>query len=271
MFPRAHFRFTLLRGPRRLLLREPVIVSDDSAKNHSAGGPQEDPRASQEGEALAELQSRYEALAENTLDLLSELDEAGNFIYLSPMHRETLGWEADAYLGTSAFDVIHPDDRQGAWDELQRALQAGFANATLRVRKADGSWRWFECAGRTRRTAAGEQRLVLISRDVHDRIMAERRLQRQQRSLKQMLDLRDRDHRLLAHEIHDGLTQDLTGALLYVESAEAINGDPERRTALAHRQTVAPRRHQRSAAADQRPASACAGRPWGRGRHPAFD
>jgi PAS domain S-box-containing protein len=52
------------------------------------------------------------------------------------------------------------------------------------------------------------------------RIQAEEELEREQRLLKHLLELHERERRLVAYEIHDGFVQPLTGALMTFEGAQ---------------------------------------------------
>lgn len=52
------------------------------------------------------------------------------------------------------------------------------------------------------------------------RIQAEEELEREQRLLKQLLELHERERRLVAYEIHDGFVQPLTGALMTFEASQ---------------------------------------------------
>jgi signal transduction histidine kinase len=53
---------------------------------------------------------------------------------------------------------------------------------------------------------------------------AEQAVERERESLRQMLDLLERDRELVAFEIHDGFSQQLTGALLNLEAAQQAQG-----------------------------------------------
>ena len=49
-------------------------------------------------------------------------------------------------------------------------------------------------------------------------LRAKEMIQRERESLRRLLDLHDRDRKMLAYEIHDGLAQELTGALLSLQA-----------------------------------------------------
>ncbi len=67
-------------------------------------------------------------------------------------------------------------------------------------------------------TEIDNQRLVIaIMRDVTERKRAEQTLRNEERLLRELLNLHERERRLIAYEIHDGLVQDVVGAHLALE------------------------------------------------------
>jgi PAS domain S-box-containing protein len=123
-------------------------------------------------EALRASETRYRALAENTYDLICELDQEGRYVYLSPNYPEVLGYAFDELLGRSAFKLVHPDDLPGVL--LEFAKQVG--KVTFRILHKSGEWRWFESTGKEYITLTGEKRGVIVSRDISERKQAEEQL-----------------------------------------------------------------------------------------------
>jgi PAS domain S-box-containing protein len=169
---------------------------------------------------LEESQERFRTLTENAFDLICEVDERGVYRYVSPNHRDLLGWDVGAMVGQSVLDQIHPGQRTLIEQRLQQAALEGSGEVDVQVRTADGEWRWFESRGRSYRTADGELRFVVISRDVTARREVEERLRREREFQRRLVALQDADRRLMAFEIHDGLVQDLYGAQLFLESIQ---------------------------------------------------
>jgi PAS domain S-box-containing protein len=62
------------------------------------------------------------------------------------------------------------------------------------------------------------EEIVILHQDVTDRIHAEQRLQAEERMLRKLLDLQDKERKLIAYEIHDGLVQQLIGAQMQIEA-----------------------------------------------------
>jgi PAS domain S-box-containing protein len=123
-------------------------------------------------EALRASEARYRALAENTYDLICELDQEGRYIYVSPNYRDVVGYTPEELLGQVAFDLIHPDDLARVLLEFGKSS----GQIAFRFLHKEGEWRWFESTGKEYCSPLGEIRGVIVSRDITARKHAEERL-----------------------------------------------------------------------------------------------
>jgi len=120
--------------------------------------------------ALHHTEERFRALTESAFDLVAELDGDERFTYVNPRYEEVLGYPPEALLGQLPADLMHPDDQPSARPFAEAASQAGRASGlVVRVRHRDGHYLWIENAASVFRTAEGERRWVMNSRDVTDR------------------------------------------------------------------------------------------------------
>ncbi|HEX3034074.1 MAG TPA: PAS domain S-box protein [Thermodesulfobacteriota bacterium] len=123
---------------------------------------------------LSETQERYRTLVEHTYDLIAETSIDGRFLYVNPKHTDVLGYEPSELLGTSIFTPMHPDDVSATMSEFTKSLRAfSSGQAVHRYKHKNGHWVWLETIGRPFKTAAGEVRAVLASRDITERKHAE--------------------------------------------------------------------------------------------------
>ncbi|MBX3026125.1 PAS domain S-box protein [bacterium] len=98
--------------------------------------------------ALRAAQERYRALIENASDQVAVLDANGIYQYVSPSHVDVCGFTPEELLGTSAFELVHPDDLPALATRLKAGLRErqSYGVAEFRVRHKDGSWRVIETA-----------------------------------------------------------------------------------------------------------------------------
>ena len=123
-------------------------------------------------EALRRSEELYRLLAENSTDLISKHDNSGAFTYASPACRPLLGYEPEELVGSSVFDMIHPEDLRVV--KGAHAISPGpeqVRTVEYRVRRKDGSHVWFESTSREVRGLATE--VVAVSRDITERKRAE--------------------------------------------------------------------------------------------------
>jgi signal transduction histidine kinase len=83
----------------------------------------------------------------------------------------------------------------------------------------DGTSFFAEGSGAVITNEAGEpEALMAVYRDITERKQAQQALEREQQALRRMLHASDRERRLLTYEIHDGVAQQLIGAILFFQS-----------------------------------------------------
>jgi PAS domain S-box-containing protein len=194
-------------------------------------------------EALAESESQFRLLAENSSDMISRHDGQGYFLYASPACRAILGYEPDELIGQSALNYIHPEDMARIAPMLNlKPSENQVYTVSYRVRKKDGEYLWLESSARAilDQETGIPLEVHAASRNITERKSAQDALQAAHMELRdayertiegwvRALDLRDRET--------EGHTQRVTETTLKV--ARAI-GIPEseiihiRRGALLH-------------------------------------
>lgn len=104
--------------------------------------------------SVKRTKERYEALIEDSSDLVAVVRADGTITYHSESLRRTMGFEPGTAVGNDVVEMIHPDGR-----ERTRAALADLAatpdgearsrSLEVRIRDADGGWRWLESTIRT--------------------------------------------------------------------------------------------------------------------------
>jgi signal transduction histidine kinase len=74
------------------------------------------------------------------------------------------------------------------------------------------------------RTARPAQASEHLRREIEERRQAEELLRKEQRYLRYLLELQDRDRQMVSYEIHDGLVQQLAAAIMQLETFRRLAG-----------------------------------------------
>ncbi len=128
---------------------------------------------------LAESERHYRALVDNASDIITVLTVDGMIQYMSPSVQRLLGYGMGELLGRRAFELVHPDDAAIVSGAMQRALagSGGRIPVEFRFRHGDGSWRVLESIGHASAGPTGVTTIIVNSRDVTDRTVAEEKQQ----------------------------------------------------------------------------------------------
>ena len=112
----------------------------------------------------------------------------GGVLFVTPPIERLTGYTPDELVGTSAFDLVHPDDLPGVREAFQRALE-GEAPVRIeyRARHKDGSWRQRDVVGINRLADPALAAVVVNYRDTSVGSVAEAALlERERRTAAQL-------------------------------------------------------------------------------------
>lgn len=141
--------------------------------------------------ALRESEEKFRLITENMGDMVALLDTEGKRLYNSPSYRQAFGRVPQA--GSDSFQDIHPDDRERIRAQFTETARNGEGRrAEYRLRREDGSVRHIESNASTIRDGHGKiAKVVVVSRDITDRKLAEEALTNSYRMFTTVLDSMD--------------------------------------------------------------------------------
>lgn len=178
---------------------------------------------------LRDSEERLRLVTDNMLDMVSQIDLEGCYLYLSPSHERVLGFSSQEAVGQDIFAGIHPDDRQRAMEVFETALrQRRPYRQEYRRKHAKGHYVWLEAIGNPVFTPQGEMISVVVSsRDISDRKQAGERIQRQLRQLQALSEIDKKIASVADVRISLQAVLEQAATLLHVDAADilAVNAD----------------------------------------------
>jgi PAS domain S-box-containing protein len=199
-----------------------------------------------QAEALRESEERFRHLATNAPVGIFLTDLQPNCLFVNERWCEMSGLSSELALGDGWKVAVHPDDQQRiflAWTDAVRQGKQYIDEG--RFLKPNGEIVWIEIAAAPYSNLEGKPvSYIGTTVDITERIEAMATITAEQNLLQQSIDLQDHERMLIAYDIHDGLIQYATGALLHLLGYQSTVASPGNTELLdnaikALRQTVA--------------------------------
>ena len=126
-------------------------------------------------EAIREREEQYRFLIANTIDVVCHYSLDGLLLFGSDALAAVTGYSPEEVVGTSGFDLIHPDDRPALLETIRKGIETGSSHTVeYRTVCKDGRYKWIEMSGKAiRNNRTGEDEIVAVARDVDKRKRAE--------------------------------------------------------------------------------------------------
>lgn len=172
-------------------------------------------------QALQREQEFNAHIISNTPSLISALSPEGNTRFINPAVTQVLGYTADEIIGKNWWQLCYPGKDYKQVEKLYEDLKQGpVSNYQMVVTTKEGAKRTISWSSANRLEPDGTlSEVVGIGTDITNSQQMEQSLRHRQQILRQMLDAYERDRRLISMEMHDGLIQQMTGAVMELQSA----------------------------------------------------
>ncbi|MBU0995144.1 MAG: PAS domain S-box protein [Proteobacteria bacterium] len=126
-------------------------------------------------EELRENEERYRLITDNITDIVITVDKSGRYTFVSPSHKKVLG-RGEEVIGTSAFEHIHPDDRDALVKNFKSVVpDMGVERSEYRYLHPTRGYIWLESEG-TFIDMRGVRTGVVATREITSRKRAEESL-----------------------------------------------------------------------------------------------
>jgi PAS domain S-box-containing protein len=99
--------------------------------------------APQQGEqTLSELNEHFRQMVENSHDILTIRDADGRIRYTSPSFHRVMGYKPEEIIGSTGFELLHPEDRSTVENALNEFWKTPGARDSIqyRAKHANGTW-----------------------------------------------------------------------------------------------------------------------------------
>lgn len=179
-------------------------------------------------EELSRTDRRFRSLVQNLADVISIIDTEGVFLYASPSVERVLGVEAEDLVGTSGFDLVHPEDHERAAGFLSEVVEGSARSSTveLRLRHADGFWRHIEANVGSMLDDPAVGGIVATFRDVTERKLADAAIRESEERLRLLTDNMKVGVLLVGADMSVIFTNPAASELLGFEGDPASGGAP---------------------------------------------
>lgn len=135
---------------------------------------------------LEKNEERFQMITEHSSDMITIHDLTGKYLYVSHAGKETLQYEDEELIGHDSYLFIHPDDLEKIRSKHEELMENGYAVSTYRIRRKDGEYIWLESSVKCLTGKTEELQLIIISRNITERKLAEQKLQEANLVLKEL-------------------------------------------------------------------------------------
>jgi len=151
------------------------------------------------------VQKRYQALIENSTDLIVVVDDEATISYMSPSVEDIVGFDPETMTGQDAFDFIHHEDEPSLRDAFERVREHPDEQARQEFRACSGagSWLYLEASIRNLQDNPYVEGIVVNAREITERKRREQELKATNDQLTQANERLEQFAGVVSHDLRN--------------------------------------------------------------------
>jgi len=116
---------------------------------------------------LRESEEKYRLITENANDLIAIINKKNKIEYINenPCNK-LLGYSKNEILSKNRFELVHPDDQKRITNLLGIVSKKSEGSEEIRIKHKKGHFIWLDIRGNKYTDRYGEEKIILISRDI---------------------------------------------------------------------------------------------------------
>gem|GEM_PF-688488 len=164
-------------------------------------------------------EAQLQTILDSSPSVVHLKDTQGRYLFVNRAHEETFGRKREELAGRTVFDLFPADIARQLQHNDRQVIETDAPLQSVEAVLTRNGIRSYLTVKFPLHDHDGRVRAVCgISTDITERKQSEERLRQDQQFLRNMLKAHERDRKLMAYEIHDGVVQDITAGLWHLEA-----------------------------------------------------
>jgi PAS domain S-box-containing protein len=139
---------------------------------------------------LRESEEKYRLITENANDMIAIINDNIEYEYVNEAaFRNLMGRTREDLLGGSALQWVHPEDVNNCVNAFKDGWEEGEGSVQARFKDDNEKYHWLEVKGKRFTDQNGEEKSLIISRDISERIDYEQRLKDSEEKFRTLFEI----------------------------------------------------------------------------------
>jgi PAS domain S-box-containing protein len=152
---------------------------------------------------LKESEEKYRLIAENIGDLVSVFNKDLKLEYINEGYEKLSGYSLNEIINRNPLEFIHNQDKKKYKVLIKELFKTGLSHGELRFGRKNGSYIWLELLAKKYEKVNGESKYVVVSRNINDRKLAEKRLKESEENYREAYDSAKFYKDIIAHDMNN--------------------------------------------------------------------